>query len=163
MLSESDTGLHLGFMFASPIVLESNHGGKSEIPQLSFRSEFKICRQAAKESGKAVNLLKAVATQANFTEILARSPKGLHISCHGIKNTPQLGQGKNNGDFLLFENQGWFSTWFLWQRVKANLLEEFSKKLEQNMSSVFGKVPRSWMKQRLYFLGIFTVIFSLVL
>ena len=42
--------------------------------------------------------MQAVATKDNFTEMLSRKPRALHISCHGLQ--------KRNDDFLLLEMKG---------------------------------------------------------
>lgn len=57
------------------------------IPLLSYMEECTIIKAAAIESRKKIKFLRKVATQSNFTEMLSRKPKALHISCHGIKNT----------------------------------------------------------------------------
>ena len=50
-----------------------------------------------------------VATVSNFSEMLNKKPRVLHISCHGIANN-KVTMGKNytdvmaEGDFLLFED-----------------------------------------------------------
>ena len=50
-----------------------------------------------------------VATVSNFSEMLNKKPRVLHISCHGIANN-KVTMGRNyadvmaEGDFLLFED-----------------------------------------------------------
>lgn len=76
------------------------------MPQLNFMTEGKLLKTAAIESNKGFAFKCAVATQPNFVQMLSKSPKIVHISCHGIQNSPQgLTVGKRDeGDHLLFEH-----------------------------------------------------------
>ena len=61
---------------------------------------------------QAIKFQMSVATKALFEDMIAKAPLVLHISCHGIQNTPRTMRAnwqsvKDEGDFLLFEtNEG---------------------------------------------------------
>ena len=78
----------------------------STIIQLDYKTEMNEIKLAAMNSGKHIKLLSSVATVDTFSAMLRRKPRCLHISCHGIKNSPEEPQGNfngNDGNFLLFE------------------------------------------------------------
>jgi hypothetical protein len=69
-----------------------------------------LIKDSARASETRFNYLRNVATQQNFIDMMKKKPRALHISCHGIKNRPEtvgrdFQQFKDDGDFLLFENQ----------------------------------------------------------
>ena len=82
--------LDLGFMFSSPLFFVSQDENKKviehQLSELSFTTETQLLIAAAKESNKSFQFLRSVATQACFTEMLIRTPRALHICCHGITN-----------------------------------------------------------------------------
>ena len=81
-------------------------GGYSVLDQINFSKELLSIKQAIKESEQSISFSSMVATVPNFTKMLNKKPKVLHVSCHGISNRNQINFANimAEGDFLLFEN-----------------------------------------------------------
>lgn len=83
--------IHVGLLYASPILYtdinpETKKRGFVMTPQLKFNKEKEVIKEQMHESGQALVFKCAVATQENFIEMLTKSPRILHISCHGVDN-----------------------------------------------------------------------------
>ena len=84
--------MDIGFLFASPLVIRDGAGLKALDP-LNFMREAKAIKESIKKTEKAAKFLSMVATEENFEKMLRKEPQVLHISCHGIHNSPQtMGQ-----------------------------------------------------------------------
>ena len=83
--------IHVGLLYASPILYtdvnpKTKSRGYTMTPQLQFNKEKKVIKDQMRESGQSLVFKCAVATQENFIEMLTKSPRILHISCHGVDN-----------------------------------------------------------------------------
>ena len=108
--------LDIGFLFASPLIYKNfdpcrtRKEGMEAPPPISFQEEVKNIKQAIRDSEKKIAFKSMVATISNFSEMLNKEPRILHISCHGIQNQERtMGvnymEVKDEGNFLLLESQ----------------------------------------------------------
>ena len=73
--------------------------------------EAKAIKESIRNTKKATKFLSMVATEENFDKMLRNEPQVLHISCHGIHNSPEtMGEKgheliKKEGSFLLLEDK----------------------------------------------------------
>lgn len=125
--------IHLGFVFASPLVYKKVKDPKSrgntyneiKVP-ISFAREFGEIMKGLQEKQQALRYRYTNATDTNLREVLADKPIGLHFAMHGFKS-PKLTKiyekkaalcQDKKGDFLLFEKEDGSAQFFHISDVK---------------------------------------------
>ena len=83
--------IDIGFLFASPIVLENHFPGQKqelvEFPQISWKKELKLIKDEVRKKELRMKIEASVATTQKLIDMLKKSMRVLHISCHGIKDS----------------------------------------------------------------------------
>ena len=130
--ANSKSGIHLAFLFSSPLVRESGYRLEN-VMQLDYNSEIKDVLKLL--SFVSLKYRTNVATVSNFRSTLTDSPMVLHFSGHGIENTREnLGSSyafnSDKGNILLLEDEKGMSKYLFEEELKYML------KLSKNVFEV---------------------------
>ena len=68
---------------------------------IDYEEECDNIKKVLKETNKNINILMAVATKSNLTDIINRSPQIIHLICHGYYSKKKNGVKRF---YLCFEN-----------------------------------------------------------
>lgn len=102
--------VHIGFLYASPLVIEIDPGDiKDNVAPIGFKEEFTQILSSLSDLNKSLRFKYQRATDQSLRETLNDDLIGLHFSGHGfrgdapfIKNSRKMKTIKK-GDLLLFE------------------------------------------------------------
>lgn len=111
-----DSKLHLGFIFASPLVIKikDNEGieRRTPLPPIDYKRELSNVINGLKKTENHILWRQYCATHDNLLKILCDGAMVLHFSGHGAKNDDIMIPKEFNseytrekGDFLIFENE----------------------------------------------------------
>lgn len=95
MVKRKKNALDIGYLFASPLIYENKEvkGALREISAIRFQDEIEVIKQAVRESHQAITFMSNVATHSNFVDVINKTPRILHISCHGLHDDQQIKLG----------------------------------------------------------------------
>jgi len=82
--------IDIGFLFASPIALFNQRPGQANLelvkfPQIRWQDELKKLKDQVKRSELQLKVKAQVCSCQTLIDVLKKSPRVLHISCHGFK------------------------------------------------------------------------------
>ena len=85
----NDREVHVAFLFASPIVLETSPSTYFDVlSPISFKEEFDEILEGLK--GTKFKYKQAMADETNLRECLNLNPVGIHFSGHGFQNSEKV-------------------------------------------------------------------------
>lgn len=85
------TQVHLAFLFASPLMLETSEGNFFDtLTPINFKEEFEQILLALEPQNINFKYRYMVANDANIRECLNDNPVGLHFAGHGFENNEKL-------------------------------------------------------------------------
>lgn len=122
--------IHLAYLFASPLVLETSEGTHFDVlAPISFKEEFNEIISTISEQKVRFRYKYKVANEISLKECLNDNPLGMHFSGHGFENNDALFHTdkkarlryKNRGDALIFEKKNGASDFFFESDLKAAL------------------------------------------
>jgi hypothetical protein len=131
--------IHLAFLFASPLVMETSDGSVYDaITPISFREEFDEIISTVGSQNIKFKYRYQVANEISVKEALNDNPLGLHFSGHGFQNkkslfrndAKSLARARGKGDILLFEKDTGASEFFFEENLKQALEVTDCKRLD---------------------------------
>lgn len=133
LLDMSDSKIQFAFLFASPLVRETNGLFKS-VMQLNCQSEIEDILGSLRSLNYNLRYRVAVATRDNLRQTVIDCPVALHFSGHGVENNVEsLGQTsvltKDKGNLLLLEDKDGQTVYYFEEDLKT-LVEVSKNKFE---------------------------------
>ncbi|CDW80630.1 nb-arc domain protein [Stylonychia lemnae] len=133
--------VHLAYLFASPLVLETSESNYHDmLDPIGFKEEFEQILMKLETQQLAFRYRYMVANDSNLRECLNDNPLGLHFVGHGFQNIDVASfmmdkkgwiQNRGKGDMLIFEKEDGSSSYYTETDLKKLLLETYShQKLE---------------------------------
>ncbi len=98
-------GLHIAFMFSSPLLFVSRDSRINVMDSLECEKEYDAIMAYMQSTKRAVKCDKWIATVDNFAQCLNERPLVLHFSGHGVVEHSTSSDGSRSEEyFLLFED-----------------------------------------------------------
>jgi hypothetical protein len=119
--TKTNTDVHLAYLFASPLMLETSEGNcHDSLPPIGFKEEFEQILMALEPENIGFRYRYMVANDSNLRECLNDNPIGLHFAGHGYKNVEAtfkqdkkaIMANRGKGDVLIFEKHDGASTFY---------------------------------------------------
>jgi len=130
--------IHLAYLFASPLLLQTSPGSFFDcLPPISFKEEFEEILTGLEAEKIKFRYRYLMANEQNLKESLNDNPIGLHFAGHGFQNTADLFQqdkkgysrAKGKGDVLIFEQKNGASSFFFEKDLERLLRETYQDQI----------------------------------